>query len=240
MYRVYLVDDESLILADMAKTIPWCEYGFQLAGSCTDPRLALHEILDLKPEVVFTDIKMPQLSGFDLIRALRQKELGCEVVVVSAYEDFDYARQTILLEGFDYLIKPVGATQYAELLGRLLKRLEKRFPHRNLPSTASAELNSILQYLNRHLQEKASLAQLSGQFNISPNYICSLFSKHLGTTYSAYLTKIRMERAALLLSTTDKPVKEIAAEAGYEDYFYFCRVFREFHAATPTQFRSGR
>ena len=240
MYRVYLVDDEALILSDMERSIPWYEHDFQLAGSSTDPRLALHEIFLLKPDAVFTDIKMPGMSGFELVRALREKELECEVVIVSAYEDFDYARQAIQLEGFDYLIKPVEATQFAQLLDRLRKRLERRYPHRNLPATQSAELNAIIQHLNAGLKEKSSLSQLAARFNISPNYICGLFSRHLGTTYSAYLTKIRMELAARLLSTTDKPVKEIAMESGYDDYFYFCRVFREFHSVTPTRYRQGR
>jgi YesN/AraC family two-component response regulator len=240
MYSVYLVDDEALILSDMERSIPWYEHDFQLVGSSTDPKLALHEILDLKPNVVFTDIKMPHMTGFELAQALREKELECEVVIVSAYEQLDYARQVIQLGGFDYLIKPVEEKQYAQLLDRLLRRLEKKYPHRNLPSTQSAELNAIIQHLNGHLQEKASLGQLAKQFNISPNYICSLFSKHLGTTYSAYLTRIRMEHAARLLAGTEAPVKEVAMKSGYEDYFYFCRVFREYHGATPTQFRNGK
>jgi len=240
MYSVYLVDDEALILSDMQRSIPWYEHDFQLVGSSTDPRLALHEILDLKPNVVFTDIKMPRMTGFELVKALREKELECEVVIVSAHEQLDYARQVIQLEGFDYLIKPVEEKQYTELLDRLLKRLEKKYPHRNLPATGSSELNAIIQHLNRNLVQKSNLAQLAQQFNISPNYICSLFSKHLGTTYSAYLTKIRMEQAARLLAGSDAPVKEVALKSGYEDYFYFCRVFREYHGTTPTQYRTRK
>ena len=240
MYSVYLVDDEALILADMQRSIPWYEHDFQLVGSSTDPQLALHEILHLKPNVVFTDIKMPHMTGFELVTSLREKELECEVVIISAYEQFDYARQVIQLEGFDYLIKPVEKKQYSELLDRLLKRLEKKYPHKNLPTTGSNELNAIVQHLNHNLGQKSNLSQLASLFNISPNYICSLFSKHLATTYSAYLTKIRMEQAARLLAGTDKPVKEVAMESGYEDYFYFCRVFREYYSTTPTQFRNKK
>ena len=117
-----------------------------------------------------------------------------------------------------------------ELLEHFLARVDRFNP----------TLNAIIQHLNRNLVQKSNLTQLAQQFNISPNYICSLFSKHLGTTYSAYLTKIRMEQAARLLAGTDAPVKEIALKSGYEDYFYFCRVFREYHGATPTQFRNRK
>ncbi len=240
MYSVYMVDDEALILSDMQKSIPWFEHDFQLVGSSTRPELALEEISALLPDVVFTDIKMPGMSGFDLVRTLRARDAVCEFVIISAYEQFEYARQVIQLEGFDYLIKPVEAKQFTELFSRLLARLDKKHPHRKLPSTSSSELNQIILHLNRNFGEKYTLGQLAKQFNISPNYICSLFSRHLHTTYSAYLTKIRMELAARLLSETDKPVKEVAVDSGYEDYFYFCRVFREYFSRTPTQYRNGR
>lgn len=239
MFSAYLVDDEPLILSALRESIPWFEHNFQLVGAATDPGEALREIASLRPDVVFTDIKMPMMTGFDLIKRLREQGAECEFVIVSAYEKFEYARQVIQLEGFDYLIKPVEPIQFADLMERLHRRLEKKFPSRDFPSTSSAELNRIILHLNRNPEEKYSLAGLAKQFNISPNYICSLFSKHMDTTFSAYLLKIRMEYAARLLKGTAKPVKEVAVECGYEDYFYFCRVFRDYFSRTPTQYRSG-
>jgi two-component system response regulator YesN len=61
----------------------------------------------------------------------------------------------------------------------------------------------------------------------------------MGTTFVAYTTKVRMDEAARLLKETQKNVKEIAALCGYHDYFYFCRVFREYHSCTPTAFREA-
>lgn len=240
MYRVYLVDDEALVLESMVKSIPWAEHDLEVAGMSTDPLAAREEILALRPEVVFTDIKMPGMTGLELIGSVREAGLESEFVVVSAHESFDYARQVIQHGGFDYLIKPTEGEQMAELLARLLARLEKKLPHRNLPTTSSGELNRIILHLNRSIDQKHTLGEIAAIFNISSGYICNLFSKHLGITFSAYLTKIRMEAAARALAATDKPVKQIAAECGYEDYFYFCRVFREFHGRTPTQMRSEK
>lgn len=239
MFSAYLVDDEPLILSDMRASIPWFEHNFQLVGTSADPVAALAEIAEIRPDAVFTDIKMPGMDGLELIRRVKESGADCEFVILSAYDRFEYARRFIQLEGFDYLIKPVERTQLTDLMERLRTRLEKKYPSRDFPSTSSAELNRIILHLNRNPSEKHSLAALSRQFNISPNYICSLFSRHMGTTFSAYVLKIRMELAARLLRDTAKPVKEVAADSGYDDYFYFCRVFRDYFSRTPTQYRNG-
>lgn len=237
MYSVYLLDDEALVLEDMKKSIPWQEHDLMVSGSNTCPLSALDEICTTRPEVVFTDIKMPNMDGLSLIDELRRREIDSTFIVISAYENFDYARELIHLEAFDYLIKPVEERQYTDLLTRLMRRLEKRHPGGSLPATSSDELNHIILYLNKNLHKKHSLKDIAGRFNFSSNYICSLFSKHLGITYSSYITKVRMENAEKLLRGTNKPVKEISAMSGYDDYFYFCRVFRDYFSCTPTQLR---
>lgn len=238
MYNVYLVDDEPLVLDDMRKSIPWAEHDLSVCGTQTNPASAVSEILQKKPDVVFTDARMPNISGLDLIALLREEELECEFVVISAHESFTYARQLVQQGGFDYLLKPVEPEQYTDLLYRLVQRLNQKNPQHRLPTTSSSELNRIILYLNQTLTCKHSLSEIAGAFSISSNYICSLFSKHLQTTFSSYLTKIRMEQAAKLLLAPDRPVKEIASLCGYEDYFYFCRVFRDYYCCTPTQYRS--
>lgn len=238
MYDVYIVDDEPLVLEDMKKNIPWLEYNMQVIGEENDPHRAADAIIELKPDIVFTDIQMPRLSGIEMIEIAKERGASCVFVVVSAHERFEYARQLIQLGGFDYLIKPVEEAQYSELLTRLLSRMERDHKEKNRPVTSSEELNAILKYLNRHLNQKHTLGDLAKKFNISPNYICNLFAKHMETTFSTYMTKIRMERAAGYLKDTEKPVKEISGSCGYEDYFYFCRVFREYYSCTPTQYRN--
>lgn len=237
MYSVYLVDDEPLALSSLEKGFPWREHEFAVIGTSTDPLSAARDIMTLMPSVVFTDIRMAQLSGLALIEQLREKGCDAVFVVVSAHDRFEYARRLIRMEGFDYLIKPVEARQCEELLTRLKARLDRQTGKRCRPETTSAELNRILGYLKRSFMHKQSLQAISQQFSISPNYICRLFSKHLNTTFSSYLLRLRMDCAADLLKNTEKTVKEAAALSGYDDYFYFCRVFRDTFGCTPTQYR---
>lgn len=239
MFSAYLVDDEVLVLSDMLNSIPWIENNFMVIGSSSKPTTAFDEIVELKPDVVFTDIKMPGKTGLELIRDLKESGVTSEFVVVSAYEKFEYAKELIQLQGFDYLIKPIDENQYEELLKRLYGKLGEKYAERKTPTTPSEDLNSIIKYLNKNICQKHTLQQIAKQFCISPNYICQLFSKHLQTTYSNYLTELRMTRATKLLKSTARPVKEVAALSGYDDYFYFCRVFRTHFRCTPTQYRES-
>jgi YesN/AraC family two-component response regulator len=238
LYGVYLVDDEPLVLEDMKKSIKWHEYNLTVVGANINPIAAKAEILSLRPDVVFTDVKMHQCSGLDLIASLREESLDCEFVVISAHERFDYARQLLLHRGFDYLIKPVNEEQYDGLFNQLLTRLNSSRPQPS--ATSSDDLNHIIAYLNSDLTKKHSLKEIAASFNISVGHICALFSKHLCTTFSAYLTNIRMEAAAKMLLSTNELVKNIAIECGYEDYFYFCRVFKGHFSKTPTEYRGGK
>ncbi len=237
MYDVYLVDDEPLILRDMLRSVAWAENNFAVVGTQTDPAQAAEDISRLSPDVVFTDMKMARMTGLELIATLKARGCTAEFVVISAYDRFEYVRQMIILEGFDYLIKPVDEAQYSELFTRLRKKLSAKHAKGRRPATASPELNQILEYLRAHFAEKQTLNQIAQQFSINPQYICRLFSKYLDTTFSTHLAKLRMEHAEALLRTTEKSIKEIAALSGYDDYFYFCRVFREANGCTPTQYR---
>ncbi len=239
MYSVYMVDDEQLVLKHMGQSVAWDEYNLRLVGMQTDPVMAVEDILREKPDVVLTDMKMACMSGLQLIATLKEKGCTAEFIVLSAYDHFEYVRQAMVLEGFDYLIKPVEQWQLAETFARLTLKLDEKHGKHEKPETMSQELNQIIKYLGEHFAEHQSLQQIAHQFSINPHYICRLFSKHLDTTFSTYLAKLRLDHAAKLLTTTAKPIKEVTALCGYDDYFYFCRVFREAYGCTPTQYRSN-
>ncbi len=237
VYTVYVVDDEPLVLSQFEKNIRWEDIPFQLAGMSTDPVAACQRILEMKPDVVLTDISMPVMSGLVLIRTLKERGLKALFVVISAYDRFEYARELLLMEGFDYLLKPLDQERVNALMERMYLKLNAKGGTER-PETYSAELNRILKHMQQHFQEKQSLGSIGERFSITPTYICRLFSKHMNTTFSAYLQELRIKEACRLLKSTDLTIKEIAACCGYEDYFYFCRVFRGATNLSPTEYRS--
>ncbi len=238
MYTVFLVDDEPIVLDKLKNNPVFMECGFEISGVCTNPAAAIEQICKIKPDVIFSDLKMPGLSGTTMIMQLKNKGIQSECVIISAYGEFAEARHFFVNGGFDYLLKPVSEHDLAALLDKLSETLDKKNREpKALPQSLSPEFNMILKYLKENITEKHSLESMSQMFGHNPNYICNLFSQHLNTTFISYITSLRMKEAGRLLRETNKAVKEIALLCGYNDYFYFCRVFREYYRCTPTGYR---
>jgi YesN/AraC family two-component response regulator len=239
LYRAYFVDDEPHILEGLIGNQILMDSGYQVVGHAIDPLEAEQEIKRLFPDVVFTDLKMPHLTGIELMERLQQKDIRCEFVIISAFGEFEASRSFFTLGGFDYLTKPVADEDFQVLLHKLtLKIAAKKSETLTIINTSSPDLNKITAYLKANLAAKHTLESIGNKFEINSTYICDLFSNHLGTTFSAFLTQLRMETAAGLLKNTHRNVKEIAWQCGY-DYLYFVQVFKKYHACTPTAYREA-
>lgn len=105
MYKVLIVDDETIVKIALRSIIDWEKQGFCICGAAANGMEALELIKTLKPHLVITDIKMPVLDGIELIRRINEQKLAVEVVVLSNYDDFECVRSALLLGASDYLLK---------------------------------------------------------------------------------------------------------------------------------------
>ena len=127
LYKIVLLDDEPMILEGLKSTFPWREYGMTLSGAFTKATEALDFILRTRPDAVFTDIRMPVISGIELVRQLRDRGYDTEVLIISGYDQFEYARDAVRLGAFDYCLKPIDT----EITGQVLERLKERLDRKN-------------------------------------------------------------------------------------------------------------
>lgn len=118
----------------------------------------------------------------------------------------------------------------------LMRVLKQNTVPGELPLTKRADLLEILQYLERHFQE-CSLKDLAARFNFNPNYLGNLLKKSTGKTFGELVQEYRMAYAALLLTSSDRPIGEIAGECGYESLSFFHKKFAERYGLTPLLFR---
>ncbi len=105
MIKVLLVDDEKLALEYLENIINWEYYGFQVIGAATDPEQALKLYKKYKPEFVVSDVKMPGMTGLQLVNEMRDYGGNAHILFLSAYKNFDYIKQAIRLDIDDYLLK---------------------------------------------------------------------------------------------------------------------------------------
>lgn len=130
MYRLMLVDDEIWVIRGLLKTISWEELGFEVAYYTTDSEQAREKLLLLNPDAVITDIKMASVSGIDLLEYAQTMESPPEFILISAYEEFDYAHKALKLGAFDYLIKPLKKSEMVKVLEKLRQSLDKKMKSR--------------------------------------------------------------------------------------------------------------
>ena len=105
MINVLLVDDEKLALEYLENIIDWNYYGFYLVGVTSDPEQALAIYKKCRPELIISDVKMPVMSGLELVDAMREYGGNSHILFLSAYKNFDYVKQAIRLNIDDYILK---------------------------------------------------------------------------------------------------------------------------------------
>ena len=124
MLKTFLVEDEVVIREMIKKMIPWEQYGFELAGEAADGEMALPLILKCKPDLLITDIKMPFMDGLTLCRLVKKELPDIRIVILSGYDDFNYAKQAISIGVEDYLLKPITKNAFIERLEEIHNRYE--------------------------------------------------------------------------------------------------------------------
>lgn len=124
MYRAILVDDEEHIRNLLAKNIREAALGVEVAAVAGDGREALQAAIEVKPDIVITDVSMPFMNGLELIKELHQAEIHSKNVIISGYDEFDYARQAISLGVTDYLLKPFLPKELRDVIHKLVQELD--------------------------------------------------------------------------------------------------------------------
>ncbi len=119
MTKVFLADDEIVIREGIRNSFPWNETDYQLVGEAPDGEIALSMIRDTKPDILITDIRMPFMDGLELCRVVRRQMPWIGIVILSGYDEFDYARQAIQLGVKEYLLKPITASELRQVLDRV-------------------------------------------------------------------------------------------------------------------------
>ena len=124
MYRVILVDDERLIIRGLSSVVPWQKLGCEVVGTAYDGSTGLRLIRELQPDIVLTDIRMPNMDGLTMLAALHSEFPRMQTSVLTAYRDFDYAREAIHLWVCRYLLKPSDMNELTEAIRQMTARLD--------------------------------------------------------------------------------------------------------------------
>lgn len=147
MKKVLLVDDEAYILDLLTRLIPWEFYGFQIVGKAEDAAEAMQIFYNSHPDVIITDICMEHISGIEFITRIRMQNPTVKILILSAYDRFEYAQKALKLNVDGYLLKPVNRE---ELINTLLD-LQKELDSGENYQTQLNELQNSLNYFQKNI-----------------------------------------------------------------------------------------
>lgn len=211
MYRLMIVDDEPLALTALCHILPWEELGFCICAKCKNKQEAYQSLVTLHPDVVITDIRMTDGSGMDLISAVRSEGISTEFIILSAYRNFDVARQAIDQQVFKYLLKPVNALELKESIIAIRTKLAARH------SESSGKYIYDIDFPDLSLQSNLK-KYLSGA---SPYHYCRTLliteaASHLPAFDNIHLSPltVRQYGESLLISSSVPALPESLSKAG--------------------------
>lgn len=245
--KVLIVDDERVICesikADFGRMEhPW-KYEVFTAQSVTSAQKIYYREA---PELVITDINMPGGSGLILVSEIHKDNPDCALLVLSAYDNFEYVRNAFTMGAWDYILKPIAFSELENCVRHMAEKVSAgKVDFRSEKSCDLEEIEEVFRiedaagYIREHIGEKLSASELARKMAVSYSSFGRLFREHTGMSFSAYLLWYRMERAKEYLEYSPMKIKQVASKVGYrENPQHFSRDFTRQVGMSPKEYRA--
>lgn len=171
MYKVLIVDDEQMIRMGIKEGIDWKKLGIDEAFTAASAREAIQIIEEEQPELMITDISMSEMTGLDLIREIRKRQLNMRILVLTGYDSFSYARQCLRMQVQNFLLKPVDEEELTENIRQQVEYLNEARRQEELDqsqkrtegSRQQAELERVMhRFISRESEDVEEAASICG------------------------------------------------------------------------------
>ena len=241
MYKVLIVEDELLMCHGLSVLVDWERLGFSVCGFCQDGLTAQKQLELEKYDLLLCDLHIPGMDGLELIHWIRERDKAMQIIIITAYAEFEYARQAISENVCAYLLKPVDEALLEDSLRQAARALRARDEGRGTQAREAESpedaLGAIVQQIHNGLAGGLTVDRLARDHFMTAAQLNHLFSKRFHISTKEYIRNVQLERAKRLLRQSDRLIYEIAAEVGFQDVDYFTRWFRQNTGISPTDYR---
>jgi two-component system, response regulator YesN len=251
--NILIVDDEPKIRQGLQRTLEnWNNGEFTiLTAQSGEEVMKIAE--STKIHILLSDIRMPEMTGLQLLKNMKEKGFSPVVIVISAYSEFKYAQEALRLGVVNYLLKPIGKTKLIEAIEEAVKVMEKQVrtgliekvvdekivDTNNKMDSTKDSIRKAIAYIDQHLKDELTLKDVASHVHLNPSYLSVLFKEQANLNFSEYVTRRRIQRAKELVISTNLPINEIADEVGYKTSKYFIKIFKEIEGITPSTYRKA-
>jgi two-component system, response regulator YesN len=356
LIKVLIVDDEYFAREGMKKTIPWQNYGCSVCGEAKDGLEGIAMAKKLAPDIIVTDISMPEMNGIAMAKEIRKLLPECKFIIITGYDEFEYARAAIKLNAVDFILKPIDEEEFLDAIKRAAENCRKSIKNISISKEEVIRISQILKeekellltiracdknkmdkqlrniyfnfldkekenhdiikqvsvdivlkslnvlaeynisiedaklesldvyeraaavsnlseaynwvfrvllnvleavkeaaveanesgidkaivYINNHFCENISLSDVAKEVYLSESYLSRKIKRVKGISFVEYITKLRMEKAMVLLKDPNVKINDIAASVGYPDYRYFSQTFKKYFGYSPSEFAKSK
>ena len=240
MYRVMLIDDERAVRKLMLNSIDWASLDMEVVGEAESGIEAINVIDDMRPDIAFVDISMPFMDGIEFTELATARYPNLVIIIMTAFDKFEYARKCVSLPVFEYMLKPMVRAEVMETLEKVRKRLDvsKMNAISDISDNTSDDMiendseqpviDQIMKYIEDNYRDsRINLTSVAIQFGFSASYLSRKFKQETGRNFHEYLTECRMKKAIELAGSGAKMFM-VSAEVGIPDPNYFGRCFKKY------------
>lgn len=256
MLKVLIAEDEEIIRKGLIHTFDWLNMDCTIVGEAGDGLEGLKLIKECKPDLVIADIKMPFMSGIEMIEEAL-KFCSFHSIILTSYSEFEYAKQAISLKVFEYLLKPVDEEKLISIIEAVKDEINRQKVVGNIiektmdgtdmklvdldiyvfpGSKINYYVNEALNKIKYNYSDKISIESIAESLGVSPSYLSRKFKEETSQTFLDILNKYRVQKAIELLKTGKYRVSEISDMTGFSEYKHFCNVFKKYTKMSPTEF----
>lgn len=249
MFTALIVEDEALIRKGLLHTVDWAGMDCVVVGDASNGKDGLAQILERRPDIVLTDIRMPQMDGLRMLEEAL-KVYSFSGIIISGYSEFEYARDALRLEAIDYLLKPIdegklrAAVEKAKkhtLYLREAQRAGLREKQKELTPPLSENVENYyvrhaLMMIHQQYAERLSLRGAAEALGVSESFLARKFRETTNSTFLDYLNRYRLSKAIRLMQGGGYRIGEVSDLVGFTQYKQFSVVFRRYMGMSPTEY----
>lgn len=248
--KLLIVDDEPIIRQGIKKLMDYEALGIEEIYEAANGAQALNIFREMTPDIILADINMPKINGLEFAQKVKTERPSTKLALITGYDYFDYAQKALRIGVEDYVLKPVSREDIQQLLHRLTTQIRqesviketKTLVDQYQSEYGSAEDEGYKKALIEGIEAGVgdpsfSLQSLADHVGLSPGYTSGLCKKYFQMSFKEFLLKRRMEKAKILLLSTDMKHYEISEAVGYADPNYFSTAFKKHTDMSPGKYR---
>ena len=252
MIPVMIVDDEKFVRRGIIEDTDWALIDCEVVAEASNGEEALRLAEVKRPRLVISDISMPKMNGLQLAKKLLALYPEIKVIFLSAYDEFEYARQAVRIGVSDYLLKPYDDGELEASVQRLLHTVQEAsatgpqkvspedelIPLKGKEATDNRYIRAAVEYIENNYNDSGiSVGRIADVLGLSEGHLSRLFKTEMETGINTYLTRYRIRQAMRELKDVQVKVYEVAERVGYQDIAYFSNTFKKLVGATPSDYQ---